>query len=116
MRLSNSFRRVGVHLAIAVTGAAISLSAQSQSAPASPTVRWEAVAAGKAPPAAAFKGGRQRMGGRNDERGNPVYESLPVCRGESNGVVAIGSAAPFYSHAGGWSWDVLNCNVFIGGK
>jgi len=85
-------------------------------APTGPTVKWEAVAAGSVPPAAAFKGGRQRFGGRNDASGNPVYDLLPVCRGQSNGVSAIGNAAPFYRHSGGWSWNELRCYVFLDNK
>ncbi|MES2128233.1 MAG: hypothetical protein V4463_13255, partial [Pseudomonadota bacterium] len=85
-------------------------------APTGPTVKWEAVAAGQTPPAAAFKGGRQRMGGRNDAQGNPVFELLPVCRAQVNGVFAIGNAAPFYRHAGGWSWNELRCYVYLDGK
>ena len=88
--------------------------------PANSTVKWEAVAPGKMPPTDAFKGGRQRFGGRNDAAGNPVYELLPVCRGEINGVTAIGNAAPFYKHDGGWSWNgptpELRCYVYLNGK
>ncbi|OYT90064.1 MAG: hypothetical protein CFE43_20165 [Burkholderiales bacterium PBB3] len=83
-------------------------------------MKWEAVAPGKMPPADAFKGGRQRFGGRNDASGNPVYELLPVCRGEINGVTAIGNAAPFFKHDGGWSWNgptpEYRCYVYLGGK
>ncbi len=87
--------------------------------PTGPTVRWEAVAPGKMPPAAAFKGGRQRFGERSDSAG-PVYELLPVCRGESKGATAIGNAAPFYKHNGGWSWNgptpEFRCYVYLDNK
>ncbi len=76
-----------------------------------PTLAWTAVAAGKPPPTTALKGGMQRFGGR------AVDDWLPVCRAQRNGVWAIGNAAPFYSHAGGWSWTVLRCYVsFDGGS
>ncbi len=82
----------------------------------SPAVRWDPVAAGQIPPATALKGGRQLFGGRNDSAGNPFYDLLPVCRGELNGVSAIGNAAPFYTHAGGWSFGELRCFVFLNNK
>lgn len=82
----------------------------------SPAVRWDPVAAGQIPTANALKGGRQLFGGRSDAAGNPLYDLLPVCRGEINGVTAIGNAAPFYSHAGSWSFGELRCYVFLNNK
>ncbi len=98
--------------AAAQTAYAEALAAFADEAEPTTTVRWEAVAAGMAPPAAALKGGQQRMGGSSD----PTYDLLPVCRGQVNGVFATGNAAPFYSNATGWSWKVLRCYVFIDGK
>ncbi|OYT90065.1 MAG: hypothetical protein CFE43_20170 [Burkholderiales bacterium PBB3] len=80
-----------------------------------PAVQWGAVQALQPPPDAAFKGGRQRFGGKNDVAGNPFFHLLPVCRGQVDGAFAIGNAAPFYTHAGGWSWDVYHCYVFLNG-
>ena len=77
--------------------------------PAKPVVEWSTVA-NVAPPAFAFKGGRQQFGGRSK------VDDLPVCRGQSNGVSAVGNAAPFWKHGDGWSWDVLSCAVFLDGK
>lgn len=90
--------------------------APAPTAPTGPTVTWVPVASGAIPPKAAFIGGRQRFGGRNDAQGNAVWNDLPVCRGEVNGAFAIGNATPWYGHATSWTWDSLRCVVNLGGQ